>query len=106
MDVVALAAQGDNYRTHGVRVLDVATDSAAQQVHRLAGHFHAAADFVHVGHHPVDVREAGQAALIEVVGDLARHGRTAVADHEDTQVVTGGHSTVVADDALERGTLL
>ena len=41
----------------------VAGERAAQQVHRLAGHLHAAADLVHEGHDAVDIGILGQAAL-------------------------------------------
>jgi hypothetical protein len=100
-DLVALAAETDDETAGEVRVPRVAAERAAQEVHRLAGLFHAAAGAVREGDDPVDVREVREAFRREPLRDPVHDGRGAVHRREHADEVARAHLPVRADDALE-----
>ena len=50
-ELVAFAAESDDQHRGEVRMARIAPERAAQQLHRLAAHLHAAADGMAEGHH-------------------------------------------------------
>ena len=77
-DLIALTTQAHHQSTSEIGVTNVSGHGSAQQVHRLAGHFHAATGAVGKRHHAVDVRIVGQPFRREVFSDLVHHGGRAI----------------------------
>ena len=77
-DLIAFTTEAHHQRTGEIGMTNVSGHGPAQQVHRLAGHFHAAAGAVGKRHHAVDVRIIGQAFGCEIFSDLVHHGGRAI----------------------------
>lgn len=104
-NLVALATQADDQRAGQICVLRKAGDGSAQEVHRLAGHFHAATQAVRKSHHTIDVGVVGEALGSEPFGDLVHHRGRAVHRREQADVIARRHLAVGAHDAHEAGAL-
>ena len=105
LDLVALAAETNDQRTGQIGMTRVAGHGPPQQIHRLAGHFHATAGAVRECADAVDVRIFRQTLRRKVFSDLVRHCRRAVHCRQHTEVIARGHLAVGTDNAHETGTI-
>ena len=76
-----------------------------QQVHRLAGHLHAAAGMMAEGGNAIDIRVFGQTILGEIVGDGMDHGGRAIYCRDDGDEVAGAGAAIGAHVSLEASAL-
>ena len=100
-DLIALAAEADDQRTGQVGMPGITRHGPPQQIHRFAGHFHAAAGTVGEGTDAVDVRIICKPLRGEIFRDFVRHCRRTVHGCQDAQVIAGRHLAVGADDTHE-----
>ena len=101
-DLAAFAAETDNKRARDVGVADIAGEGPLQQIHRLAGHLHAAAQRMGEGGDTVDIGVAGEPLLREMIGDLVHDGGRTVHRRDDGDEVARPGASVRSEKALKR----